>query len=117
MSTKPLTTNDLYEGVKAVLRKAGKPDTPYGVAKFLGASRQCGYYWRDGESTMSDEHAKAAAEALGINPDYAVACMHLEREKNEEMRPIWARIVSAVPYAACLALAVFALPFLGVLRS
>lgn len=111
METKPITTAHLYDGVKALLRKAGKPDTPYGVAKFLGASRQCGYNWRDG-GTMGDEHAKAAAEALGINPDYVVACMHLEREKNEELRPIWQRIVSAVPYAAGLAALVIGAPFL-----
>ncbi|MDP2227582.1 MAG: hypothetical protein Q8J78_08915 [Moraxellaceae bacterium] len=103
----PITTLDLFNGVKTLTGK----DSAYAVGKYLQVDPDTAGNWAKGKATMGDQAAVKAAAALGLDPEYVLACMHLEREKNAELRKVWERIVLVTTRAAVLVLAVIAPPF------
>ncbi|MDF2446987.1 MAG: hypothetical protein K0S46_2223 [Moraxellaceae bacterium] len=114
MQPQVITTSVLFEGIKALLRKENMPDTPYGVAKYLGASRQCGYTWRDGKTVMDDFYAIKAALMLGHDPDFVLACLAAERATrchNDETAAVWHSIARRLATAASVCF-LLALPVL-----
>lgn len=98
-----VTTHDLFIALQALLRKAGKPDTPYGISKFLGASRQSAYNWRDSLKVMDDEYGLKAAQALGWDVDHVLACLAAERAEragSAETAAVWRHVALRLATAA-----------------
>lgn len=99
MATPMITTIDLYEGVKALIGK----DSAYAVAKYLGASIQSGYNWRDSTKVMDDEYGLKAANALGWDSDHVLACLAAERAEragSAETAAVWRHVALRLATAA-----------------
>lgn len=112
MAPEMITTRQLYDGVKALLRKAGKPDTAYGVAKFLEVSATTAGNWEHDKYTMDEPYAIKAARSLKLDPDYVLACLAAERAARAEKpdaAAAWHRIAVRLSTAASV---VFLLVFL-----
>lgn len=99
MKPEIVTTKYLYDGIKSLTGK----DSAYSVAKFLEATPVSARNWRDGK-TMDDNNARKAAIALGLNPEYVIACIHAERVENSnsdsEIVAIWRHIALRLATAA-----------------
>lgn len=99
MHPKIIGTIDLYEGVKA-LTDTG---SAYAVAQYLGAARQSGCNWRDGKQTMDDRYAIKAAQALGWDADYVLACLAVERAAradSADAAAVWRHVALRLATAA-----------------
>lgn len=99
MKGQPITTQDLYNGVKSLTGK----DSAYAVAKQLGANHQSACNWRDARTTMDDFYAMKAALQLGLDPDYVLACLAAERAQRghqDETAAAWLRIAQRLAVAA-----------------
>ncbi len=62
--------------------------------------------YRQKRETFSDETCLKVAHALGIEPDYIMACMAMQRAKSEATRRAWARIAAKLAPAAAVVLLV-----------
>ena len=78
------TIADLLDAASVKLKHA----TDYRLAKELGVANQSVYRWRLGQSLPDNNSLVSLAQLIGINPQYAIACMVIARggEKNE---PYW----------------------------
>src|SRR5258708_10293895 len=58
--------------------------------------------YRMGKSTFDDQTALKVAAALGIEPDYIMACMSAQRARTPETRSAWERIAAKVAAAVLI---------------
>lgn len=87
-----------------------KLDTPYGLAKFLGADQGTAKDWLIGSTIMSDHWAEKVAEELGEDPAWVTLCLAVERTKSDKLSERMAAILLGGPNrAASVFLGVFAL--------
>lgn len=101
MNAQPITTQDLYNSIKSLIGK----DSAYAVGKALGATNQAACNWRDGKHAMDDQYALRAALALGLDPDFVLACLAAERAQRvhqEETAAAWRRIATRLATAASI---------------
>lgn len=77
------------------------------LAALLGHTRQSISLLMAGKNYLGDEAALKVADLLEMDPAYVIACMHAEREKNQEVRKVWEQI------AGRMAVAVSILLFIG----
>lgn len=57
-------------------------ESKYAVAQLMGASQKAVRNWIDEGRTMDDQHAEKAAQLLGLDYEYVLICMQMERSKN-----------------------------------
>ncbi|MFN3586041.1 MAG: hypothetical protein ACK4UT_00940 [Moraxellaceae bacterium] len=99
MTQQMLTTADIYTAVKALIGK----DSAYAVAKVLGASNQAALTWRDGRHVMDDARAIKAAQMLGWDADYVLACLAAERAEradHADTAAVWRHVALRLATAA-----------------
>lgn len=99
MTPQVVTTQDLYNGIKSLIGK----ESPYSVAKYLGASTQTGYNWRDSINVMDDKYGLRAAHALGLDADHVLACLAAERAEragSAETAAVWRHVALRLATAA-----------------
>ena len=66
------------------VKKSIKKDTIYSLAKVIGADRNTVRYWLKG-GVISDKYALRCSEITGLDPDYVLYSINLERAgKTEE---------------------------------
>jgi hypothetical protein len=73
----------------AALKKANGNCSDYRVAKILKVTTATVSRWNCNLGPMSEETAKKAAELLGFDPVYVVACIHAEQQKGKDIYPVW----------------------------
>lgn len=103
------TTCDFLDAVKT---KRGI-DSDYALAKILKVTGSCISNYRSKRSYLDDKMALKVAEALEIDAGYVIACSHVERAKNEEIRQTWRGIVEklgSVAATVILGIAAYTLP-------
>jgi transcriptional regulator with XRE-family HTH domain len=83
-----LTSSELL----SVFKKSHSNCSNYRTAKILGVSITTVGRWANGQTTMSEDAARKAAELAGVDVDYAVACIHAEMHKNDDLFPVWINI-------------------------
>jgi hypothetical protein len=84
------------------------------LGRFLGIThRQQMSWYRNMRGTFDDELSLKVADLLELDPAYVVACMHAQREKNDQVRKVWERIASM----AVAASVVFAVAGLALILS
>ncbi len=81
-----LTTSDLLSAAK---RGAGIPSN-YRLARVLGTTDNTVFRWHSGAGSPDDAWAAKLAALAGMDVGYAVASMKAAREKDPELRAIWA---------------------------
>lgn len=111
MTAPIVTTADLYTGLQALIGK----DSAYAVGKLLGATNQGACNWRDGKCVMDDVFGLRAANALGLDSDYVLACLAVERAAradSAEVAAVWRHVALRLATAA----GVFFLVFSSVLQ-
>lgn len=99
MTAPIVTTQDLYNGLQALIGK----DSAYAVSQFMGAAKQTGYNWRDGIKVMDDEYGLKAAHALGLDADHVLACLAAERAAragSAETAAVWRHVALRLATAA-----------------
>lgn len=90
------TTNSMLDALKVKLNLR----SDYALAKYLGVTTVSMSRWRSGGS-LSDDNAIRVARMLGMNPAYALACIHAERQPEDgETSGIWRQIADAVRTSA-----------------
>jgi hypothetical protein len=106
------TTNQILD---AIAEKHGGA-TDYRLSKLLGTGTSGVSNWRAGRSSMSLDYAIRAAELLGWEPAYVVACVERERaekdarlEATDEIKATWEKIAQAFKPAAVIVAAWFLL--------
>ncbi len=82
------TTNQLID----LLRHKLDVPSDMQVALNLELGRQVVSTWRRGVAFPTDENALKIALALEMRPDYVMACIHADREKNPDVRSVWQRM-------------------------
>jgi DNA-binding XRE family transcriptional regulator len=108
------TTNQILDAISA--KHGGVTD--YRLAKFFGTSPQTVGHWRKGRSALSLDYALKAAELLGWEPAYVVACVERERaekdarlEATDEIKATWEKIADAFKPAAAILAVMFVFAF------
>lgn len=79
------TTIDFLDGIK----ESQGVDSDYMTAKLLGVTRATVSRYRCGLSHFDDATAMKAANLLGIDAGYVIACAHRERAKTAEEKAVW----------------------------
>lgn len=87
------TTRDL---LNALRERAGSDRK---AAAQLGVSQQSFSSWRR-YAFPEDDHAKAIADALGLDPAHVLAIVYSDRAKSPETRAVWQRIAATFSKAA-----------------
>lgn len=90
-----LTTSDLLAAAK---RGAAIPSN-YRLARVMGLSDNTVFRWSSGAGAPDDLHAARLAEMAGLDVEYVVASMKAAREKDPELRAIWARMAERLARA------------------
>lgn len=75
-----------------LIKKTNDNCSDYRVAKLLKITTQSVSKWRNGKNRMSEEAARKAAELLGLDEKYVVACIHAETLSETDMYPTWVKI-------------------------
>lgn len=83
-----ITTSKLL----AALKKAHGDCSDYRIAKILDVAKTTVSRWSCGHGYMSEETARKAAQILGWDETYTIACIHAEGMKGSETYPIWKEI-------------------------
>lgn len=115
-----LTTIDLLDMVRARLKSLNRNDSDYEAAKVLGVSQPTTSAWRTGKQRMGEDAGLAAAEFLGLEQEYVMACLLFERAQSDKSRNFWrdlaAKLSTRRDVAVIAAASVFtvyaALPYL-----
>ncbi len=87
-----LTTMDILQR----LQEANENCTKYRVSKILGVTTATVSRWSHGKNTMDDTKAFQAAQMLGLDPKYVVACVNAERNKGKENYEVWQYICRTI---------------------
>lgn len=104
-------TIDFLEEVKALHSLT----SDYQLAKFLGVTRSCVSKLQSGRDYLGEETAIKVSKALKIDAGYVIACSHVERAKNEEIRATWRSVVEklgSVAATVIIGIAAYTLPVL-----
>ena len=87
-------------------------ESDYALAKLLGIAKNTMSLYRNSKSHFSDEVAIKAAELLGIDAGYVMACMAYERARTPLAKARW-KHTADILYGLAAGLAViFFLPFI-----
>lgn len=89
------------EFLDAVKEKHGIPSDNQ-LAIRLGSTRSSVSNYRGKKNYLEDEVAVKVAALLEIDPAYVMACIHAEREKNQEVKKVWSRMAERLSIAAAL---------------
>jgi len=81
------TTRDL---LNALRERAGSDRK---AASMLGVSQQSFSSWRR-YAFPEDDHARAIADALGLDPAHVLAIVYSDRAKSPDTRAVWQRIAA-----------------------
>ncbi|WP_330927185.1 hypothetical protein [Candidatus Sororendozoicomonas aggregata] len=76
----------MFSTIKLIneVKKSIKKDTIYSLAKVIGADRNTVRYWLKG-GVISDKYALRCAEITGLDKDYVLYSVNLERaQKSQE---------------------------------
>lgn len=107
-----LTTIDLLDMVRVRLKSLNRNDSDYEAARVLGVAQATTSAWRTGKQRMGEDAGLAAAEFLGIEQEYVMACLLFERAQGEKARNFWrdlaAKLAQRRDVAAVCFLSVFA---------
>lgn len=76
--------------------------TNYRIHKILDCSPRAVSNWDNGRATMDDTYARKAANLLGLDEDYVVACITAERNKNTSNYDLWKHICHRLGAVAAL---------------
>lgn len=90
------TTADFLDDLRAKLGATSDGK----LALALKLDRQQVSRWRQQKNAFDDDTALKFAAQLGIEPDYIMACMAVQRSRTPEARSAWSRIAAKV--AACI---------------
>ena len=104
---KALQTQTTDQYIDALRVKFGV-ESDFAAMSRLGVNhRQQVCEWRKLRGSFSDELCGKVAESLNLDHAYVMACMRVQREKNEKLKAIWLRIANLTAgLAAVLVLAV-----------
>jgi len=70
-------------------------ETKYGLAKLIGVSHKTVRSWVDEGRTMDESNAQKAAELLGLDYEFLLICIQMERaNKNPELARAWSKVAS-----------------------
>lgn len=86
-----LTPAQLLDAAKA----AWSLTSDYSVAKKLKLGSSTVYCWRYGQSAPRQQLTLTLAEAAGIDPAYALACMEYHRHREDNLSQHWERLAVA----------------------
>lgn len=81
------------------------------LAVYLGMQRQYMSKYRTLGHTFDDAMSLRVADILEIDPAYVLACMHHQREKNEEVKKVWERLAKRLSAVAAVLAVLAVLPF------
>lgn len=76
------------------------------LAAMLGHTRSSISLLMQGKNYLGDEAAMRVADLLDLDPAYVMACIHAEREKNQEVKRVWQRMAERMAVAAVVLVAV-----------
>jgi plasmid maintenance system antidote protein VapI len=86
-------------------------ESKYALAKLMGASQKAVRNWIDEGRTMDETHAAKAAELLGLDYEFVLICIQMERsKKNPDVARAWHRIADSWDASH---VATFTLAFVG----
>lgn len=91
-----MTTLELLDELKSLNNNA----SDYRAAQIIGVKPQTVSKWRTQGSIPDDDTAVRVADALGVQPEYVLACVHAERCKTPQARSAWLHIAAAFGTAA-----------------
>jgi hypothetical protein len=94
------TTADFLDDLRAKLGATSDGK----LALALKLDRQQVSRWRQQKNAFDDDTTLKIAAQLGIEPDYIMACMAVQRARTPEARTAWERIAAKV--AACFVLGI-----------
>ncbi len=89
-------------------------ESKYGVAKILGVSHKTVRNWVDDGKTMNEQQAKKAASLLGIDYEYVLICIQIERsKKNPVAARAWAHVAEIYDSAKVAVFALLSIPLIA----
>lgn len=75
-----------------LLRDQTETRSDYAVSKLLGIRPQTICNWKSGRGAMSEDIALKAADLLGFDPEYVLACVTAERAKDTPTYETWVKV-------------------------